>query len=56
MTDDQATQLIQLLTTINGQLDTLIHIGMCVALAASLIWGTFLWRMVILSKNQRNLW
>ena len=56
MTEDQATQLIQLLTDLKGQLATLISIGMCVALAASLIWGTFLWRMIILSKNQRNLW
>ncbi|HVS70783.1 MAG TPA: hypothetical protein VHQ47_05985 [Phycisphaerae bacterium] len=56
MTDDQANQLIQLLTSIQGQLATLLNIGMCVALAASLIWGTFLWRMIILSKNQRNLW
>jgi hypothetical protein len=56
MTDDQANQLIQLLTGIQGQLATLTNIGMCVALAASLIWGTFLWRMIILSKNQRNLW
>jgi len=56
MTEDQANQLIQLITTIQGELTTLINIGMCIALATCLIWGTFLWRMIILSKNQRNLW
>ena len=56
MTEDQANQLITLLTNIQGQNTTLIDIGMCVALAACFIWGTFLWRMIILSKNQRNLW
>ena len=56
MTEEQATQLIDLLTAIQGQQATLINIGMCVALASCFIWGTFLWRMIILSKNQRNLW
>jgi len=56
MTEEQATQLIGLVTDLKGQLAMLINIGVCIALAASLIWGTFLWRMIILSKNQRNLW
>jgi hypothetical protein len=56
MTEDQANQLITLVTSIQSQNDTLIHIGLCIALASCFIWGTFLWRMIILSKNQRNLW
>ena len=56
MTEDQANQLLTLLTNLQSQNATLISIGMCIALAACFIWGTFLWRMIILSKNQRNLW
>lgn len=56
MTEDQANQLITLLTTVTQQADTLIWLGSAAVLGIGIIWGALQWRLWLLSKNQKHFW
>jgi|GEM_PF-4751419 len=55
MTPEQATQLIDLVSSIDGKLDVLVFLGTGTVIGIGLLWGAITWHLIIVAKNQSTL-
>lgn len=55
MTPEQATQLIDLATSIESQMQTLVFLATGTVIGLGLIWGAITWHLIIVAKNQSSL-
>lgn len=55
MTPEQATQMIDLLTTISTRLEVLEFLVTSLAVGVGILWGAFQWHLIIQAKNQSSL-
>lgn len=55
MTTEQATQMLDLLASIDGKLDMVIWLLAACGLGVGILWGTMTWQVIITAKNQSSL-
>lgn len=54
MTEDQADTLIALVTSLQGDVVTLVSLGTVAVLLLSILWGCVVWRLVRLAADKKD--